>query len=125
MANNPECIAQAKLARDQYVKKRKTSSKSRGKKKKKATIVVATLAEEIAAALKVGGEASPVPTVVAGTAAVPPIIQVPQGAPPCFNAQAAGGQSVADCSFNGGNGYYGNAAAHASGFFGLPPLKYL
>ena len=100
-----------------------TSSKSRGKKKKKATIVAATLEEEITAALKVGGEAFPAPTVVAGTVAAPPMIQVPQGTPPCFNDQAPGGQFVADCSFNGGNGYYGNAAAYARGFFWPAPTQ--
>ena len=66
--------------------KRKASRKSRGKKKKNP-VVAATLAEEIAAALKVGAELPSAPTVVAGTVTVPPMIQVPQGTPPASMAK--------------------------------------
>ena len=86
MSNNPECKARTQAARYQLVKKRRSSSKSKNKNKKKATTTdCATLAQEIAAALKAGVKTPEPAAPTVGIATVPPVIQVPQGLTPFFN----------------------------------------
>ena len=78
-----------------------------------------TLAEDIAATRKVGA-ATPAPTTpVAGTTAIPPVVEEPHRPAPQFNAPTSGVQSVADQSFTTSQAYCGNTAMYATSAFRL------
>ena len=83
MANDPVCKVHAEAVRELLIKKRRSNFRGKNIKKKKTNNAEAKiLAQDIAAALRVGAE-TPAPALPAfGTAIAPPVIQVPQRAAP-------------------------------------------